>query len=187
MGLLAGLCYGLSNTIFAQGCTSLGFWGGGFQGPMILFMAAMYRLVESIIIKTRSGSFIDRVNSNYWILVEENDDYKTINGPPQSQKQYRFNWKNFLIMALTQSLTQFLSVFLVLYAFKFALMADMNQGCVPSIFAVNGIYTAIVFYFSFGEKISISKIIGIFFVALCIILLTFDKKYKDQGKQGYTA
>ena len=65
---------------------------------------------------------------------------------------------------------------LVAYAFKFALKAEMNQGCIPSLFSVTSIYISILFYFSFNEVISVSKIIGTGMVISCVVLLSMDPK-----------
>ena len=40
---------------------------------------------------------------------------------------------------------------LTTYAFKFALLAEMNQGCIPSLFTLTSIYIAVLFYFKFNE------------------------------------
>ena len=62
------------------------------------------------------------------------------------------------------------------YAFKFAKYAQINQGCIPSIFCVTSIYIAVLFYFKFDEKISNSKIVSIVMIIPCILLLSLDKK-----------
>ena len=63
----------------------------------------------------------------------------------------------------------------------------MNQGCIPSLFAVVGIYIAIVFYFCFNEVISVSKIIGLILIILCIVFLAFDEKDEAVSELDYTA
>ena len=70
-------------------------------------------------------------------------------------------------------------LFLVSYAFKFALAAGMNQGCIPSMFAVTGIYIAILFYWCFNEVISYAKVGGIVMIVLCVIFLAFDGKSEN--------
>ena len=75
-------------------------------------------------------------------------------------------------------------LFLVLFSFKFALLADINQGCIPSLFAVTSIYIAIVFYFCFKEPLSGDKIIGIGLIVICIVLLATDKKDTDGGSDA---
>ena len=65
---------------------------------------------------------------------------------------------------------------LVTYAFKFALLAEMNQGCIPSLFALAGIYISILFYLAFNEVISLSKIFGILLMIPCVTLLSLATK-----------
>ena len=72
---------------------------------------------------------------------------------------------------------------LVCYAFKFALMAEMNQGCIPSLFTVTSFYIAILFYFKFGEVISCCKILGIAMMIPCVILLSIDKKAASETSE----
>jgi len=43
------------------------------------------------------------------------------------------------------------------------------------LFSVTSIYIAVLFYFRFGETISCSKIVGIFLIVCCIILLALGK------------
>ena len=74
------------------------------------------------------------------------------------------------------------ALILVAYSFKFAWAADMNQGCIPSLFAITSIYIAILFYCSFGETISMSKILGIAMMTPCVILLSmFHKKPTEES------
>ena len=55
----------------------------------------------------------------------------------------------------------------------------MNQGCIPSMFAVTGIYIAILFYWCFNEVISYAKVGGIVMIVLCVIFLAFDGKSEN--------
>ena len=64
----------------------------------------------------------------------------------------------------------------VAYAFKFAKLAEMNQGCIPSLFAVTSIYIAVLFYFKFGEVISPTKIVGMALMIPAVIVLSLDPK-----------
>ena len=75
---------------------------------------------------------------------------------------------------------------LIAYAFKFALLAKINQGCIPSLFSTTAIYIAVLFYCKFGEKISISKIFGIILMIPCIILLSIDNKEDKDGEGDLT-
>jgi len=77
---------------------------------------------------------------------------------------------------LTQGLPSVGGLFLVLVAFKFALYAQINQGCIPALFSITSVYVGILFYFCFKEAISTAKGIGIVLICACIILLAMDKK-----------
>lgn len=61
-------------------------------------------------------------------------------------------------------------------AFYFAQKSDINQGCIPAIFAIVGIYIAILFFFCFDERISFSKIMGLVLIIACIAFIAFDPK-----------
>lgn len=189
--MITGLVFGLGNTVFGVGCSKLGFWGASLTGPTVLLLALLYKLLEACYIKRRRGSFIDWDNSNYWVQEDAsenetraiNDDFQAVH----KDRGGRFNWRNFWIVTLTQSLPPVCGLFLVSFAFKFALQAEMNQGCIPSLFAVTGIYIAVLFYFCFNEVISVSKIIGLILIILCIILLAFDKKEEALSDHDTTA
>ena len=60
---------------------------------------------------------------------------------------------------------------LVAYSFKYAKMAEINQGCLPCIFAITTFYICVLFYFKFGEKISAIKIIGTLLMIPCVIFI----------------
>ena len=72
----------------------------------------------------------------------------------------------------------------VAYAFKFALDAEMNQGCIPSLFCVMSIYVGVIFYFAFNERISGTKILGILMMIPCVLFLSLDKKIVDEGSDS---
>ena len=89
-------------------------------------------------------------------------------------------------MLLTQSLPPALGLFLVSYAFKFALAAEINQGCIPSLFSITGVYIAIIFYWRFNEVISCAKIIGMGLIIICVVFLAFDQKTENEDLDDST-
>ena len=82
LGMCAGLSFGLGNTIFGLHCSKRGVWGGGFTGPMPFLLLVIYRLGQACFsIKPKSGSFVDKANSNYWKLtaatsINNEDDFQ---------------------------------------------------------------------------------------------------------------
>ena len=67
----------------------------------------------------------------------------------------------------------------VSYAFKFADLASMNQGCIVCLFSVTSIYIAILFYFKFNETISWCKIAGMLLMIFCILTLSLTPKEEE--------
>lgn len=86
----------------------------------------------------------------------------------------------------TQALTALAGLVFVAYAFKFAKLAEMNQGCIPSLFTVVSIYIATLFYFKFNEKITIAQIVGIILMLPCVVLLSIDKKEEGDSTHDLT-
>ena len=178
----AGFFYGIGNTIFGIHCSQLGIFGAGFIGPSTFLLVALYRMIESCRIKRRMGSFIDKENSAYWRKVNNdekegpsNDDFQT--APLVSgESTYELNWHNINIVVTTQALMMTIGLIFVAYAFKFALSAGMNQGCIPSLFTVCSIYIAVLFYFKFNEVLNAAQIVGIILMMPCVILLSLDPK-----------
>ena len=204
----AGLSYGLGNVSYGQNCSQLGFWGTGFTGPVTLIIVVAYRLYQACRLKKETGSFVDKSNSNFWRLKEpsterattteqdginsglENDDYQTaasVTMTQESQPIYEFRWENLRQCAIYQALPSQVALVLVSFAFKFALLAEINQGTVPSLFTAGSFYTSIVFYFTFKEVISLSKIIGICFMVPCVVLISLDPKEGQVSDSGLTS
>lgn len=101
-----------------------------------------------------------------------NDDFRSAAPRLKSSYLYVFDWHNFAVVTLTQSLPMLIGMILVAYAFKFTAMAGMNQGCIVCLFSVTSIYIAILFNFMFKESISWCKIAGIFVMIGCIVTLS---------------
>ena len=87
-------------------------------------------------------------------------------------QQYRFSWANLIMCFFGQAMTSLAGLILVAYCFKFALMAGINQGCLPCIFNMTIFYVSVLFYFKFGEKISPMKIFGTLLMIPCIVFLS---------------
>ena len=56
------------------------------------------------------------------------------------------------------------------------MLADINTGCITSIFSATSIYLVIVFYCVFKEKLSVLKILGVVLIIPCVAFLTMDPK-----------
>ena len=84
--LLTGLVFGLGNTVFGVRCSMHGFWGACLVGPSMFAMSILYRLVESCIVKKRTGKFINWDRSNYW---RRKQDTQSPQSDLESDNDYR--------------------------------------------------------------------------------------------------
>ena len=81
----------------------------------------------------------------------------------------------------------FTGLIFVAYAFKFALLSHLNQGCIPSLFSLTASLVAILFYFKFNEKLNGAQIIGILAMIPTVLLLSFDEKKEETEEVGSSA
>lgn len=107
-------------------------------------------------------------------------------GDQEPSGSYQLNWSNINLVVTTQAMMSLTGLVLVAYAFKFAKLAEMNQGCIPSLFTVTGIYVALVFYFKFNERITTAQICGIGLMTTCVVFLSMDKKVEGESSNDLT-
>ena len=74
---------------------------------------------------------------------------------PQKNVRY-FNY-TLIFITMTISISQGL---VMLYSFRFALSAELNQGVIASIFGTAPAFSAIMAYFMFSEKLKRFHMIG---------------------------
>ena len=94
----------------------------------------------------------------------------------KDETEYVFNWSNLGFILLTQALPAQVALIFITYSWKFALLAEINQGAVPSLFALTAIVIAVTFYIKFGERISYYAIFGLVLMIPAIFFLALDKK-----------
>ena len=69
-GLGSGLCFALGNVAFGISCSQRGIYGAGFPGPATLLITGLYRLGTLYNTKKRTGKWVDKENSNYWVATQ---------------------------------------------------------------------------------------------------------------------
>ena len=68
-----------------------------------------------------------------------------------------------------------LLICLTFISFKYAEMADINQGVIASLFTSGVIFTSILFYFVYDEALTIKDLFGIVFIMIGVALIGFGK------------
>lgn len=67
-----------------------------------------------------------------------------------------------------------LGLICIALAFKYAALGGLNQGILPTLTSLAGVYSAILFYFTFGEAISCAQIIGMLLMLICVVFLGLE-------------
>ncbi|CAI2367431.1 unnamed protein product [Moneuplotes crassus] len=70
--------------------------------------------------------------------------------------------------------------FLVVFTFQFATYANMNQGILTSLFSFSAIFSALLAYFIFQDRLRIWHGIGIVFMILCIVGLGIGSEEESE-------
>lgn len=65
-------------------------------------------------------------------------------------------------------------------AFKFCAMAGLNQGIIPTLGSLAGVYSMTLFYFLFNEIISFAQMAGMTLMIVCVVLLALEGTSKGE-------
>lgn len=60
----------------------------------------------------------------------------------------------------------------LIYSFMFAEKSGINPGIISSIFSSTCVFTIIMFYFLYGQKLSLNDWAGTFFIILCVVFIS---------------
>ena len=60
-------------------------------------------------------------------------------------------------------------------SFKYAALAEINQGVIASLFTSGVIFTSILFYYIYGEKLTCKDVVGIVIIIAGVALIGFSK------------
>lgn len=91
-------------------------------------------------------------NKTFWRWKDSNFRNPRTNG---------FHWLNFIGLCV-YSINTILAGFAVVFTFKFAMLADMNQGILTTLFGLAAIFSSIIAYFIFGDRLKVSHVSFIF-------------------------
>lgn len=159
--LISGLVSGLGNYVLGIKLSKAGLLGPGFTGPLSVILLAVYRLFEACINKCnrRLGTAIDYKNSNWY----RKDDGRNIVFQKKHLKPLAGNFIPNLLGLISISM-----------AFTYAGMSGLNQGILPTLISLAGVYCAILFYFTFSEMPSITQIFGMLLMIGAVVLIGLE-------------
>ncbi|CDW81466.1 UNKNOWN [Stylonychia lemnae] len=127
-----------------------------------------YRLNQFIRNKRKFGTLVNYGRSNYF------DEFQN------------FKWKN-LIPLLGNGLTNLFNLVTITMAFKYAKLANMNQGIVSTLNTLTSVYNLFIFYFGFGERVTIIQFIGMLVMLSCIAFVSISTRQEipENSPQSY--
>ena len=157
--LLAGLWFATGNYIIGQG-SALGF--------IALYAANVGNLVFAVIYYLYYALVRLYKNEHIWTWKESN--YRHPEGG--------LNNFNILMLAL-YTLANIVAYTLVVFWFKFALTAEINQGIITSIFGLVSFFSAVGAYIVFKEKLKRSYLIGMIFMIICVLCIALSSSNKS--------
>lgn len=88
-----------------------------------------------------------------------------------AEKVYVFSWKKSFGM-LTRAFFQIAIQLCLLQTFYFGGRSGVNNGIISTIFSSGVIFTAIIFYFLYNQKLTVFDFIGGFFIIGCVALIS---------------
>ena len=71
----------------------------------------------------------------------------------------------------------------LIYSFMFAAKSGINPGIISSIFSSTCVFTIIIFYFLYGQKLSINDWIGTLFIILCVVFISIGGGESDEEEE----
>ena len=76
-------------------------------------------------------------------------------------------------------LTNLVNLTALTYAYKYAMIAGINQGVILTLNSVAVLYNVIIFYLLFKEKVNAIQLTGIAFMLSCVALLSINGTTKE--------
>ena len=165
--LLTAISMGFVNYLLGDLSARLGVAGSFpiFYG--IVVMGIVYHLV----VKNSTTIYILKipVDSDPDIINESND------ASYHRSEISKFHWAAFWGI-LIRGLNHMVLITITFLAFKYATLADINHGVIASLFTSGVIFTSILFYFIYDEKLTLRDVIGIIFILAGVALIGIGKE-----------
>ena len=82
---------------------------------------------------------------------------------------------------------------MIIHTFYFAAGSGVNAGIIASTFASSCIFTIIIFYCKYGQKVTAFDGVGVFLIVLCVVLVGVggalgkadpEEKTTDKNEEG---
>ncbi|CAI2364831.1 unnamed protein product [Moneuplotes crassus] len=148
-----GVMFSFTNYIYGHFSTSGTVTRETFAFGTLVF-AVGYYFVEFIHFKRQGKKYLTWQDSNF-----------------RNPETGKFCWKRFSAIFLYSAII-LVSGYFLLYTFQFGTYGNMNHGILTSLFGLSAIFSAVLAYFLFGDRLKIFHVIGIILMLICIVGLS---------------
>ena len=86
-----------------------------------------------------------------------------------------FHWEAFWGIVI-RGLNHMLLICMTFVSFKYATLAQINQGVIASLFTSGVIFTSVLFYFIYQEALTKKDLFGVIFIMAGVAMIGFGKE-----------
>ena len=164
--MLTSLSIGLVNYLLGDLSARLGIAGSYTIFIGIVFMGILYHLYLCC--------------SRLIASLEGNKQEKSVYHNEQTDG---INWGAVLGVTI-RGLTHWTLICCTCWSFEFSAYANVNQGVIASLFTSGVVFTALLFYLVYGEKLGIQSVVGMVFIVLGVVLISVSKVPETQEDEA---
>jgi len=126
-------------------------------GVFPIFYYLIYHITQAVQLKNKKGKFWTREDSAY---IKENGS---------------LDW--YLVrLVFGRFMCTLILVVQVYYTFSSSIQSGISSAIITSLYAGNVLTTSLAFYLIFGEKLTQKHLIGMIFIIISIIMISFGKE-----------
>lgn len=162
----ACIFFGTSNFLTGHLSTKLGTAGGYpfFIGNLISWI--LYHSFIGYHNRELTGSLWNKETSTYYDVHTGKIELSRLMGP------------------ISRGIIQVATFFAVFLTMEFAFKAGVNQGIIASLFSTSIVFSSILFYFLYEEKLSIRHLIGLALMLTAVVLISIGKPSSSSLTEG---
>ena len=160
--LSAGVLLGFNN-FFLSLISELGLKSAFIFSLGAIGLSLSYQCIMMLKVKNDTG--------RYWSVQHSNLMHLGNN------QRLQVKWINVLGLIL-RTIVNFLFQGSIILGFKYAGLAGINQGIITALLCTYCVFTSVIFYFLFQEQLRRKFIVGIAFMLLCVILVSYPENDK---------
>ena len=169
--LLTAVCIGFTNFLLGDLSARLGV-AGSF--PIFYGIVVMGIIYHSVVKDSLGVYYRPTLEPNTTVDFDVDNEKDDNFVAPGEETIRKFNWQAFRGVFI-RGINHMLLICMTFVSFKYAALAQINQGVIASLFTSGVIFTSVLFYFIYQEALTFKDLIGISFIITGVALIGFGK------------